>query len=65
MITIPVSRPARAKAIVIGAGIASILISRFLPEHLSLFRDLLAVLGIGGFGVGAAQVVQAPQHGGP
>ena len=65
MITVPVSHPARAKAIVIGLGITSILVARFLPEYLQLLHDVMQVLGIGAIGVGAAQVVKAPKVGGP
>jgi hypothetical protein len=65
MIKVPVSNPARAKAIVIGAGILSVLVARFLPTELALLQSILQVLGIGTVGVGAAQIVQAPKHGGP
>lgn len=65
MITVPKSNPARAKAIVIGAAVATVLVARFLPSELQLVRDLLTALGIFGGGVGSVQVVQAPKHGGP
>ena len=65
MIKAPVSNPARAKAIVIGASVATVLVARFLPSELGLLRELLTALGIFGGGVGAVQVVQAPKFGGP
>lgn len=65
MIKAPVKNTARAKAIIIGAGITSVLVARFLPTELGLLHDLLYVLGIGGVGVGSVQVVQKPKPGGP
>lgn len=65
MIKAPVSNPARAKAIVIGLGVLGILVARFLPSELALFRSIVEVLGVGLTGVGAVQIVQAPKHGGP
>lgn len=65
MITAPVSRPELAKAIVIGTGIAGILIARFLPSELRLWKDILDAIGATGIGIGGVQVVQAPKHGGP
>lgn len=65
MIKAPVSRPALAKAIVIGASVATVLVARFLPAELQLWRDLMTALGIFGGGVGAVQVIEAPKHGGP
>ena len=64
MITIPVSKPARAKAIVIGAGIATLLVARFLPAELTFVKELLGVLGVLSVGVGGAQIVTAPKAGG-
>ena len=60
MVVIPVSKPARAKAIAILAGIASVAVAHFLPAQYGLLHDLLQVLGIGGIGVGTAQIVKAP-----
>lgn len=65
MIKAPVSNPARAKALVIGAAVVTVLIGRFLPTELQLWRDLLTAVGLFGGGVGAVQLVQAPKHGGP
>jgi hypothetical protein len=65
MVKAPVSNPALAKTIVIGASVITVLVARFLPAELQLWRDLLTALGIFGGGVGAVQVVQAPKHGGP
>ncbi len=65
MVKMPTSNPARAKALVIGASVVTVLVARFLPAELQLWRDLLTALGIFGSGVGAVQVVQAPKHGGP
>jgi hypothetical protein len=64
MIKAPVKNTARAKAIVLGAAVTSVLVSRFLPAELPLLRELLAILGIFGGGVGAVQVVQKPKAGG-
>ena len=65
MVKVPTSNPARAKAIVIGAAVATVLVARFLPGELGLLKELLTALGIFGGGVGAVQVVQGPKHGGP
>lgn len=65
MVTVPVSKPARAKAIVLAAGVAAIVVAHFVPQYSLLLSQILNVLGIGALGVGGAQVVQAPKHGGP
>lgn len=64
MIKAPTRNPARAKAIVLGAAVTSVLVARFLPSELQLLQDLLTALGIFGGGVGAVQVVQKPKAGG-
>lgn len=65
MITIPKSNPARARLVVVAAGLATVLVSRFVPHEAQLLRDILTVLGIGGFFTGGVNIVQAPKHGGP
>ncbi len=65
MITIPVSRPARARAIMVGVGVATVLVARFVPAELGLWHDLLMALGLVSGGIGAATIVQAPKLGGP
>jgi hypothetical protein len=64
MIKAPVKNTRRAKAILIGAGIASILVARFLPSELDTLHTILQLLGVGVIGVGGVQVVQKPKLGG-
>lgn len=65
MIRVPVSRPVLAKAIVVATGVAGILIARFLPSELRLWKDIIDVIGASGIGASLVDVVQAPKAGGP
>ncbi len=61
MISIPIRRPDIVKAITIGAGVASVIVSRFFPTYGSLLHDILSVVGIGAIGAGSVQIIDVPR----
>ena len=62
MVTLPVSRPKLIKAATIGAGVVSVVVAHFLPQHAGFWADVLRAFGLFGVGVGSVQVVTVPKH---
>ncbi len=60
MFTVKTPNVTRAQLIAMGLGLGTVLVSRFLPNEIGFWRDLVGVLGASGFGVGAVQIVSKP-----
>ncbi len=61
MINLPTKNPRKAAAIALGLGVATVLVSRFLPTELATWSAILDIIGSALGGTGAVQYVTKPQ----